>query len=556
VSSEPSPSQIERLFPGKSEMAGRMRALDWSATPLGPPEDWPPDVQVAVRLCLTSGIAVLLFLGPELTMLYNDAYIPFLGETKHPRDLGRSGRECWSEIWDTVGPMAASVYVTGHATLPSDFELFFRRLVPREEVYERFTYGPIFGADGRTVAGIFCPCTETTEQVVGARRLETLRKLGSRSPEARTVDAACAEAVAVLGENPRDIPFAAIYTVGPTDDEATLGAKAVLGSEHHFPGSVSLRDDGSQSPWPLAQVMRTRRPVECADLPAAGVRIPGAAWSEPTERAILLPIEGAQDRLSAILVAGVSPRRPLDAAYRTFLDLVAGHVAKSISDAQAYEAERERAEKLARIDAALRVSLAQQQALMKEVHHRVKNNLEVVNSLLMLQSDYIADAKLKSVLVETANRVRVIADIHRMLYAAPKLDQVDLGRFVQRLADFLFALYSGAGARVRLELSTEQLTMDLQRAVPIGLILNELFSNSLEHAFPGSRQGHIRVRVDASSLEFSDDGVGLPPSFDPDHPPLLGLQLVKILVEQIGGTWSVQSGPGTRFSVKFPPLPG
>src|SRR5262249_22005510 len=182
-----SPStQLLRPFPGDSDMAGRMRALDWSATPLGPPETWPGDVQVAVRLCLTSGIAVLLFLGPELTMLYNDAYIPFLGENKHPRDLGRSGRECWSEIWASVGPMADSVYATGRATRPSDFLMFFKRLLPREEVYVRFTYGPIFDDDGVSVAGIFCPCTETSEQVIGARRRETLRRLGTRSAEART----------------------------------------------------------------------------------------------------------------------------------------------------------------------------------------------------------------------------------------------------------------------------------------------------------------------------------------------------------------------------------
>jgi two-component sensor histidine kinase len=694
----PSP-RLEQLFPGDSEMAYRMRAMNWSATPLGQPEAWPRDVQVAVRLCLTSGIAIVLFLGPELTMLYNDPYIPFLGETKHPRDLARPARDCWSEIWDTVGPMAASVYATGHATSPSDFQMFFRRRVPREEVYVRFTYGPIFGADGRSVAGIFCPCTETTEQVVGARHLETLRRLGIGSGEARTVDAACAKAVAVLGENRHDIPFAAIYAVDSTGSAATLSATAHPGSQHHLPESVSAGDDDLRSPWPIAAVLRTQRRVECEDLPAAGIRISGA-WPEPTEGAILLPIEGTKDRLAAILVAGLSPRRPLDTAYRTFLDLIARHVGQAISDGRAYEAEHERAEKLesagmkptghpeplpgaeaeveatgepdpsehilvvdddadmrdylvrllrprwvvqavadgeaalaairhsrpdlvlsdvlmpildgfgllkalrsdpalesipvimlsarageesrveglktgaddylikpfsaaevlirvelhlkkARVDAALRVSLAQQQALMKEVHHRVKNNLEVVNSLLMLQSGFVVDAKLKSVLVETANRVRVIADIHRLLYAAPKLDQVDLAAFVERLADSLFAVYSSAGARVHLDLHAVAGSMDLQRAVPLGLILNELFCNALKHAFPGNRHGNILLRVDEAGLEFSDDGVGFPASVDPKNSPSLGLQLVKILVDQIGGTLSIQSGPGTRFTVKF-----
>jgi len=207
----------------------------------------------------------------------------------------------------------------------------------------------------------------------------------------------------------------------------------------------------------------------------------------------------------------------------------------------------------ARVGAALRASLAEQRALMREVHHRVKNNLEVVDSLLMLQSDFAADSHLKSVLVETANRVRVIADIHRLLYTAPKLDQVDLADFVEQLADSLFTLYSAAGERVHLDLHTEQVTMDLQRAVPIGLILNELCCNALKHAFPENRQGNIRLRIDAGGLEFSDDGIGLPPSLDPKHSPTLGLQLVQILVDQMGGTLSVESGPGTCFRVRFPP---
>src|SRR5262249_19584656 len=135
------PSRLERLFPGDTEMARRMRALDWSKTPLGPTEAWAADLENAVRLCLTSGIAVVVFLGRWLTTLSNDAYIPFPGETKHPRELGQPVEQAWSEIWDTIGPMFASVFATGRATRPSDFLLFFRRDLPREEVYVRFTYG-------------------------------------------------------------------------------------------------------------------------------------------------------------------------------------------------------------------------------------------------------------------------------------------------------------------------------------------------------------------------------------------------------------------------------
>jgi len=133
----------EQVFSGDSELARRMRELDWSRTDLGPPETWPDTWRTAVNLCLTSGIPIVLYLGPSFTVLYNDVYISFLGEAKHPRYLGQPGRECWREIWDTIGPMLESVYATGKATWSEDVLMFFARRLPLEEVYVRFTFGPI-----------------------------------------------------------------------------------------------------------------------------------------------------------------------------------------------------------------------------------------------------------------------------------------------------------------------------------------------------------------------------------------------------------------------------
>ena len=200
--------------------------------------------------------------------------------------------------------------------------------------------------------GIFCPCTETTEQIVGARRLETLRKLGIRAQEGRTVEAACQNAATVLSENPRDISFAAIYLVDAAGSKATLSAAVIPEEEYLLPHSVSLSGDDSLSPWPLASVLRTKRAVEIGDLVSRGVRIRGNPWPEPVSSAIILPIYATPDTLAGLLAAGLGPRRPWDAAYRTFLEMVAGHVGSAISDARAYEKERRRAEALAEIDRA------------------------------------------------------------------------------------------------------------------------------------------------------------------------------------------------------------
>src|ERR1044072_8089830 len=120
VSEGNSAADLERIFPGDSEMASRMRAFDWSKGELGPPEKWPHNLRFAVSLCLTSRFPILLWWGPNLNILYNDDYIPFLGQTKHPHALAQPGQEVWSEIWDTIAPMLESVRATGQATWSDD----------------------------------------------------------------------------------------------------------------------------------------------------------------------------------------------------------------------------------------------------------------------------------------------------------------------------------------------------------------------------------------------------------------------------------------------------
>src|SRR5258706_3053572 len=210
---------------GGGEMGGRMRAKDWSASPLGHPETWSQSVKTAISICLNSRVPIALWLGPELRLVYNDTYIPFLGETKHPALLGAPGREAWAEIWATIGPMHDEV-AAGRATSVEDVQLFFARRLPREEVYVSWGYSPILAADGFTVEGTFDACTETTAKVVGERRLATLRDLGARSPEQRTAEVACRDAAEVLHGNPLDIPFAAIYLL----DEEGTSARRVAGT--------------------------------------------------------------------------------------------------------------------------------------------------------------------------------------------------------------------------------------------------------------------------------------------------------------------------------------
>ena len=270
-----------------------MRSKDWSATPLGAPETWSVSVKTAVNVCLQSRFPILLWLGPELRLVYNDAYIPFLGAAKHPAMLGAPGREAWGEIWPAIGPMHDEVQA-GRATWVEDFQFFFARWLPLEEVYVTFSYSPILGDDGQTIEGTFCVCTETTERVLGERRLSTLRGLGLLTPEQHTVDTACRHAAKVLDANPADIPFAAIYLLDDERKTARLLAGTRLPTDHAaFAPAQSLSGPRARQPWPFAEVLRTQRAVDVNDLARSVGVLRAPLWPEMVQQAIVLPLPGS-----------------------------------------------------------------------------------------------------------------------------------------------------------------------------------------------------------------------------------------------------------------------
>ena len=189
-------SQLEFLA-GGGEMGSRMRALDWSKTPLGRPEAWPQSLRSTVSMLLPSKAQICLFWGPEFAVLYNDAYRPVLG-VKHPHALGRPGREAWSEIWDSqLHPLLADVVRTGEAFWARDLLFQLERRGFPEETYFDVSYDPVRVESG-AVGGVYCIVTETTERVVGERRLALLRDLAARNARARTEREACVLAIETL----------------------------------------------------------------------------------------------------------------------------------------------------------------------------------------------------------------------------------------------------------------------------------------------------------------------------------------------------------------------
>jgi two-component sensor histidine kinase/CheY-like chemotaxis protein len=224
---------------------------------------------------------------------------------------------------------------------------------------------------------------------------------------------------------------------------------------------------------------------------------------------------------------------------------------------------RKRTEKLRRevaerraVEKALRTSLAEKEVLLKEVHHRVKNNLQIVSSLLSLQSLKFDDA-LAGAFMDSQARVRAMALVHEKLYRSGDLSRIDFPDYLRQLSTFLLQAYRPKDKAVASDIQCRDLCLPVDFAIPCGLIVNELFTNSLKHAFTGRTSGIIRLRAsqDGSQahLVVEDDGVGFPPDFVMEEAESLGLQLVTNLTHQLSGTLTVDSGPsGSRFTLRFP----
>ncbi len=518
-------NELERLFPGKSELAQLMRSLDWSKTDLASPLEWSEECRVAVKLCLSSGIPIVIYWGPQYTVLYNDSYISFLNDSKHPFYLGKPAAECWAEIWDVMEPMLSSVYSTGQATWSKDVQMFFSRRLPLEEVYIRFTFGPILAADGVTVQGVFCPCTETTEQCIRGRRLETLDKLSilvDRTCTAMSVSQKCAE---VLAQNPYDISFATLYLVDEAGNTAVLNASAGLNNLNSFPSSVLIDEAHKQLPnnlpelkdhlesffWPISAVLRNQKEEHISDLCSLGLKLPGGHWPEFTSQAILLPLLGnTEERAAGVLILGISPRCVFDDSYRSFFDLVARHIGITITEAKAYEAERQRAEALIKLDQA-------KTRFFSNISHEFRTPLTLILGSIedaLGDSPSLQEENFKIVYRNSLHLLKLVNNLldfsrveaNRM---QAHFEPYDIALFTTELASNFRSAIEKVGLQFKVDCSsvTENIYIDPD-------MWEKIVLNLLSNAFKFTLEGEIEVKLldlnnSTVALIIRDTGTGI-----------------------------------------------
>ncbi len=203
-------------------------------------------------------------------------------------------------------------------------------------------------------------------------------------------------------------------------------------------------------------------------------------------------------------------------------------------------------------------SLKEKEMLLKEIHHRVKNNLMIISSLLNLQSRQIKDKVSKDIFKESQNRARSMALIHERLYQSTDLKRIDFGDYIESLSKELFHTYAGDLGRIELKINVEDIFLDINTAIPLGLIVNELITNSLKHAFPDGKMGEINIDFhpldDHYEFSVKDNGIGFPKDLDFHNTNSMGMQMVTSLTDQIDGEIELNRSVGTEFKITFKDL--
>jgi signal transduction histidine kinase/DNA-binding response OmpR family regulator len=521
------PSKAASSLPflaGGGEMGARMREMDWSATPLGPPEAWPQSLRSTVSMLLPSKAQIILFWGPEFVVLYNDAYRPVFG-AKHPRVLGLPGSRAWQEIWDSqLRVLLEGVVRTGEAFWAQDLLFEIERYGFPEETYFDVSYDPVRIESG-AVGGVFCIVTETTERVVGQRRMALLRDLAARNATARTVRDACVLTMETLAAKPADVTFALAYL-----------------------------DDELQSETPGAQ-----------NLLAAA--LPNQVTT------LMLPPSSTGGRTGRLIV-GINSRRPFDDQYKSFLELVTDQLATAIANARAYEEERRRAEALAAIDQA-------KTAFFSNVSHEFRTPLTLMLGPLedLLSRPHEGQPRDDHELIRVIHRngLRLLKLVNTLLEFSrieagrvrARFEPIDLAAVTTDLASTFRSAMHHAGLAFTIDCDDLGAPVYVDRDMWEKVVLN-LLSN----AFKFTLQGGVTVRVRSSDghalLEVRDTGIGIPASelprvFERFHRieaakgrshegSGIGLALVSELVKLHGGDVVVESedGRGTTFTVSIP----
>jgi signal transduction histidine kinase len=551
-----------------SAMSQLISSYDWATTPLGHVAGWPDSLKAAVRILITSRFPMWMAWGPELTVLYNDAYARVTLGKKHPWALGKPAPVVWHEIWPDIGPRIERVMTTGEASWDETLGLILERSGFPEETYHTFSYSPLAGANDH-IEGMLCVVMEDTQRVRGERQLTSLSTLACALVDANTKEEVFAAIERGLSDQ-KDIPFALVYCF--ENSGPTLCLVAQTGIEPGHPAAPREIDAESlSSAWPVDILFNANRAMTIDRLGNLFPDLPVGVWNKPPDQARLVPIfRRGQEKPAGVFIAALNPYRQFDASYAGFLDLAAGQIAASITNAEAYESEKKRAEELADLDRA-------KTAFFSNVSHELRTPLILIlgpiedallnqippspESLEMLHRNALRLLKLVNGLLDF---VRIEVGRMRATY-----QPTDLSLLTTQLASVFRSAVERAGLKLIVECPPLPKPVYVDREMWEKVVLN-LLSNALKATFDGEIQVSISTDETGAQLTVRDTGTGVP---EQELPHLferfsriegarrrshegsgIGLALAHELVEMHGGSISVESklDEGTTFRVRLP----
>ncbi|MFO1306268.1 MAG: ATP-binding protein [Burkholderiales bacterium] len=543
------------------DMGARIRAFDWTTTPLGAPGTWPRSLKTAVRIMLDSRYAMWMLWGPDFTFLCNDAYAAQTLGIKRTWAVGASARRVWAEIWPDIGPRIDRVLAGGEATWDEALLLFLERSGTREETYHTFSYSPLPDDHG-AIAGMLCVVTEETERVIGERRVKLLRDLAAEVAPAKATREVLDALQRTVRADARDMPFALVFL--PEDGGWHCESSDVA--------SASVLCDPAQ--WPLERALAAGSAGIVLELGHLADHAPKGPWAWPPQRAVCLtiPDRGVEGRHFGVLVAGLNPSRPFGDAYSGFLNLMVGQLAAALASVKSYEAERRRAEALAELDRA-------KTAFFSNVSHEFRTPLTLMLGPLQ---EIASLPDMPDALAERFDLVhRNALRLQKLVNALLDFSRIEAGRvratyeptdlcvLTRDLASTFRSAIERAGLAFAVDCEAIGEPVFVDREMWEKVVLN-LLSNALKFTLRGRIAVRLARRDDRAVLEVEDTGVGVPSA---DLPRLferfyrveasrgrthegsgIGLALVQEIVRLHGGTIDAYSveGRGTTFRVALP----
>ena len=547
--------------------------LEWPHA-VGSVAAWPHSLRAAVNVMLASGFPTLIMWGSDGTQLYNDACRSVLGATKPQAGFGQRSSPCWADICETlIDPMFQQVMAGGKSVWIEELMLVVDRNGYFEEAYFTFSCGAIRDETGDPI-GMLATFVETTSRVLSERRLRMLGELAAHASSARVADATCRKIADTLETHENDIPFFLLYLVDSDGGNARLCASAGVGSEAS-PEVVPLSGtEDAGAAWPIARVTRTGQIEECSDLRFKAGSLSGGPWSEEAQTALAVPItSGGQETPIGVLVAGISPRRPVDEDYRAFVDLVATQIGTALANARAYEAERRRGDAMAALDRAktafftrisdefrkpLTLLLGPAGDLLAGAHGRLTGDQRQQIAVLHANANHLlklAETLLSFLRIE-AGRVE------------PRFEPTDLAAFTSELAGVFRSAVERAGLAFTIECQPLDEPVYVDRGMWEKIVLN-LISNALKFTLQGQIEVRLRCAGSYVELVVSDTGTGIAAEHLPhlfrrfyriadargrtEEGAGLGLALVDEFVRIHGGSVDATSEPdaGTSFTVRL-----